>query len=268
MKICWSTLEHVHLTRNGFFRKGTHSYIERLCCKECGEPYLVSRFKNTDYCSLSCASKNKKITNETRSKISKSLKGYKKSKEECLAIAKRMSKGGVVKRNIALYDTYADQLIPIEEVRDLNGVLETICTKCNNWFIPKRTNVEARAQYIKGNTTREGRLYCSDSCKDSCSIFNKHKYPKGNNPIKSRNVNYYSESQLRTWSKEVLKRANYKCEYCGKKANTSHHIEPKKLVPFHALDPDNGIACCITCHYKFGHSDNCTTINITKKVRC
>jgi len=267
MKICWSNLEHVHLTRNGFFRKGSHSYIERPCCKECGEPYLVSRFKNTDYCSPSCARKNRKITNETKSKISSSLKGNKKSKEECLAIAKRMSKGGVVKRNIALCDTYAHQLIPIEEVRDSNGVLEVKCALCNNWFIPKRTTVEGRAQFIKGNIDRESRLYCSDECKLSCPVFNKHKYPKGTNPRNSRNNYYFTESQLRVWAKEVLKRADYKCEYCGEKATIAHHEQPKKLEPFYALDPDNGIACCKDCHYKFGHKDECSTINIAK-IQC
>lgn len=61
------------------------------------------------------------------------------------------------------------------------------------------------------------------------------------------------------WSKEVLARADNICEYCGEIATDAHHIQPKKLEPFYALDPDNGIACCEECHYKYGHSGSCST---------
>lgn len=49
---------------------------------------------------------------------------------------------------------------------------------------------------------------------------------------------------LATWSQEVLKRVDYICEICGGSAEHAHHIEPKKLQPFLALDPDNGLAVC------------------------
>ena len=73
---------------------------------------------------------------------------------------------------------------------------------------------------------------------------------------------YYTPQELSIWSKEVLKRAKNKCEICGKKAEHAHHIEPKKLVPGLALDPENGLALCKNCHYKYGHVDECSTGNL------
>jgi hypothetical protein len=203
MKICWDEIENFYLTRNGILRKKGHTYTERDSCKECGHPYLMDRFQKTEYCSPSCAQKHRKITNLTRQKLSETSSGRKKTKEQCEALGKRMSKGGVVKKNLPLYDTHAHQLEPFEEVRliIIDGIklLEVKCALCKEWF-------------------------------------------------------------LRIWREEVLKRANYKCEYCGKPATIAHHSKSKKLEPFFALDPDYGLACCEKCHYKYGHRDmECTT---------
>ena len=97
-------------------------------------------------------------------------------------------------------------------------------------------------------------------------VFNKRKYPNGSNPRKYTNNKLFTENELRIWSNAVLIRADYKCEYCEGLATSAHHVRPKKLEPFEALDPDNGIACCNTCHYKYGHKDECSTINIANKI--
>jgi len=175
-------------------------------------------------------------------------------------------KGNVVKHNLPLYDTYSHQLIPVEEVRRCSyrsDLLEVRCVKCGVWFVPKRNLCENRAQFIKGHTDRESRFYCSVSCKFSCSLYHKKKHP---DLVKRKRRNQFSESQLRVWSAEVLKRAKYMCEYCGKEATVAHHIKPKKLEPFFALDPDFGIACCKECHIKYGHSNSeCKYIYLANK---
>jgi hypothetical protein len=263
MKICWDNLEKFHLTHNGFLRKGRHSYIEMDACKECGHPYLMLKFQKTEFCSSSCAQKHRKISIITRKKLSKALLGYKRTKKECEAISKRMSKGGVVKKNLPLHNTYAHQLEGIEEVRHCPKdvkLLEVKCAYCNEWFVPKRTRCEQRCQFIKGNVDRENLFYCSEECKALCPVFHKKRYSAGHNPRKHRNNQQFTENELRIWREEVLKRANYKCEYCGKEAIIAHHSRPKKLEPFFALDPHYGIACCEGCHYKYGHRDSeCTT---------
>ena len=273
MKICYDDLEGIHLTKNGFLRKGHHSYIEMDCCKECGNPYLMHRFKKTEYCSRPCAQKHRKITNLTREKLSKKASGRKLTKEQCQAISDRMSKGDVVKKNIPLYDTYAHQLTPIEKVRRCTvnkRILEVMCVLCHEWFIPKRTVCEQRCQYIKGNTDRENSFYCSDKCKKDCPVFHKKKYPRGYNPRKGRNDElFYTEPELKIWRAEVLKTTNHICEYCGKKANTAHHMRPKKTNQFFALDPYYGVACCQECHNKIAHKDReCTYGYLAAAIRC
>lgn len=247
-------------TRDVFRRKNLY-YKFKPECSVCGQSFFMRMTYPTNVCSIVCSSKLKSV----RDKISSSLSGLKRSSSECVAIAKRMSKGGVVKKNIPLFDTYAEQLVPIEVVRNINGVLEVRCANCNNWFVPGRTSVEGRAQYIKGNIDRECRLYCSDVCKHSCSIFNKHEH---RSDTSSKQNKYFTSVQLSVWSAEVIKRAGFKCEYCGEPAKHAHHERPKKLEPFFALDPDNGVACCVNCHYKYGHSGDCSTVNISKASPC
>jgi len=250
--------EFLYIYTRDVFRRNNLYYKFVSACSVCGQSFFMRINYPTDVCSVSCSNKSTAV----RAKISTALTGLKKTALQCSAISKRMSKGGVVEKNIPLFDTYAKQLIPVEEVKNNNGLLEVRCAYCGKWFIPKRTSVEGRAQFIKGNTDRECRLYCSDVCKDNCPIFNKRNGCKSNKSI------YFTTTQLNTWSKEVLKRADYKCEYCGEKAEHAHHVRPKKLEPGLALDPDNGVACCVKCHYKYGHSGECSSFNISKLTTC
>lgn len=248
--------------RDVFRRKNLYyKYIPK--CIECGQPFFMRVSYPTKFCSKLCSSNSK----YTRNKISASLTGHVRSKEECQKISDRVSKGDVVSKNLPLYNTYYKYLILIEDVKDNKGFLSVKCSVCGEWFIPKRTKVDQRVQYIKGNIDRENKFYCSEECKHSCIIFNKHKYPKGFNPRQSRNTIKIPESQLRTWSKEVMIIADYTCEICNNPAKHSHHIQPKKLEPGLALDPYNGIALCEKCHYKYGHNDECSSIKLAN-VRC
>ncbi len=76
----------------------------------------------------------------------------------------------------------------------------------------------------------------------------------------------YTEIELQTLNRFVMKRENSLCEYCGERAEHVHHIKPKKLEPFFALDPDYAISVCKKCHYKKGHKDECSTGNLAKIV--
>jgi 5-methylcytosine-specific restriction endonuclease McrA len=84
------------------------------------------------------------------------------------------------------------------------------------------------------------------------------------NFLSSKNRKIYHTKEYNIWRQEVLKRADYKCEYCGNDANTAHHIKPQKLEPFFSLDPDYGVSCCRRCHYKYGHEigTECSTTNL------
>lgn len=252
--------EFSYIYKRDVFRKGSlyYKFISQCCC--CGKSFFMRLSPPTIVCSVQCSNRLQIV----RDKISKSLTGHKRSLSECKNISKRMSKGDVVCRNIPLFDTYAKQLLSIDEVRNVCGVLEVKCSLCLQWFVPKRTQVIQRVQFIKGNVDRENRFYCSDKCKTECPVFYKHKYQAGHNVRKSRNITDVGE--LKLWSQEVLKRANYTCEICGESAEHAHHIQPKKLVPGLALDPENGLALCKKCHYKYGHRDGCSTGNLAHMV--
>lgn len=252
MKLCWDFLNSIHLTKAGDFRKGSTYYLYRDKCKNCGDPFLTLKQHPGEFCSNLCAQSgehnhrfNKHPSKETRRKMSIKSLGKK-----C-----NFWKGGVTKKNVALFDTYANQIFFAEEVRrDLTNsyLLQVRCTKCRKWFTPTMKAVNCRISSLNGGPG-ECRFYCSDICKEKCSIFKCKKWPRGFS-IK----NDYTVSELSIWRKEVLRRANCLCEYCGEKANTAHHIRPKKLEPFFALDPDYGIACCKKCHIKYGHRDECS----------
>lgn len=254
-----------YIYQRDVFRKGSNYYKFNKSCSICGKSYFTRTCYPSIWCSKKCAMKD----SEVRKKLSEANKGIKRSSEECNNISLRMSKGGVVVKNLPLFDTYTHQISDIEDVgyiitQDGLKLLQVKCVYCNNWFTPTRSQCENRAQFIKGNTDRESRFYCSTLCKANCPIYHKKKYPSGYNPRSHRNN--FNGSDLKAWSKEVLKRADNKCEYCGKKAVLAHHIQPKKLEPFFALDPENGLACCEECHYLYGHKDECSTGNLANKI--
>lgn len=172
-------------------------------------------------------------------------------------------KGGIVKRDVSLYNTYNDRISYCEETRrDPNEtiLLQVRCTKCNKWFTPNLNQINSRINALNSFNNAEHRFYCSDECRHSCSVFGKKKYSYNDKRYKT-NPNFTS-ADLKIWSDEVLKRAGYICEYCSAPAEHAHHIQPKKVEPFYALDPENGVACCKSCHYKYGHNKECSTSNL------
>ena len=137
------------------------------------------------------------------------------------------------------------------------------CKNCNKIFVPDHNALKNRIWALEKDDGNDGvYLYCSTKCKNECPLF-------GLNPVcyidKTNLETIYTENELGIWRTEVFKRANYLCEYCGKPAEHAHHIKPKKLEPFFALDPDYGVACCAKCHYKYGHKNECKTTKIASK---
>jgi len=222
---------------------------------------------------------NKGLTKETDDRIktiSKSLTGKKLSKKHRnnLSISKKKLynnkknhpsyKGRYYSENIPLYDTYNNQLTIEEKSKRYKNdkqILTVICTNCKKRFIPKLSSVSERVRSLKGMGYGENRLYCSEECKQKCSIFNKHIYQDGH-----PNKKPYTESEYQTFRRFVLERDNHICQYCGKLATDVHHERPQKLEPFFALDPDYAWSCCKECHYDKGHPGECSTGSIAHKI--
>lgn len=252
MKICYDALEGIHLTSNGVFLKNDRdSYIYMGSCKHCGDPYLTIKHRPSKFCDRSCAQIGREFSTITKKRISKSKKG-------------KATKHGAYLLGLAAYDTYAHRLwCDKTGYKYIKGVkvLTVGCANCGEMFVPKPVAVVHRIRFLEDKEPCESRFYCSDQCRGVCPIFGQHKYSKGQKS--SFEVTNYEHL---VWRQKVMENANYKCEYCGEKATDAHHIRPKQLEPFFALDPDYGIACCEGCHYKYGHKDECSSVNIAKVI--
>ena len=175
-------------------------------------------------------------------------------------------KGGVTKLRIALFDTYASRLDWIEEVRrdpENNDYLQVKCieSNCKKWFTPTIDMISSRIKSINTNIG-SNRFYCSDGCKNKCSIFNQQKYPKGQKP-------YYTRPDQNDWAKLVKERDNYECQRCGSTENlVAHHIEGLNINPIESADIDIGITFCKICHKKAHKDEGCRPIDLQKRNLC
>jgi hypothetical protein len=139
------------------------------------------------------------------------------------------------------------------------------------WFTPEQSKLLARIYALEKCNNDVSNLYCSIECQNSCPLFGKktetliieYKIIYG-----EKKISLYTSEEYNIWRQEVLKRADYLCEYCGEPAIHSHHSRPQKLEPGFVLDPDFGIACCKECHYKYGHETGteCSTGNLAYKI--
>ena len=115
----------------------------------------------------------------------------------------------------------------IEEMRynpDKPGEKE-IQVHCENskkqggWFTPDGKEIGYRYEAIeKGNGGSY--IYYSQECKLECPLFNLRSDPN----LKKEVLHTQHEYQI--WRNEVLKRAEFLCEYCGELATHVHHSRP------------------------------------------
>lgn len=161
-------------------------------------------------------------------------------------------KGGVTKKGLALFDTYAGQINFCESVRrdpDNQSILQVKCAYCGKWFTPLIHAVQNRIRGLE--KLDDHRFYCSDGCRSECPIFRKYKYPSGFRKNTSREV----VPELR---QIVFQRDGYKCQMCWAESNLHcHHIKGYAQNKMLGNDPDNCITLCKTCHQKIHKRDGC-----------
>ena len=262
-----------------------------MYCIYCGKRANY-KFKNGKW----CCSKSKNSCPEIKRKIINSIKGKKRSKD----FKKRMSilmsgennhmfgSGGYWKgkkrspEDIKKFKQ--SHLITIKEIKkrypffykvedikagSQKNLFKVRCknTKCKNskenngWFeLPYHKIYERIRQLEKEYGNEANFLYCSDECKEECSLYNLRINLSENNNI--------SETDYQTFRKFVLERDDHVCQFCGKLAIDVHHERPQILEPFFALDPDFAWACCKECHYKKGHAagTECSTGSLANKL--
>jgi len=129
------------------------------------------------------------------------------------------------------------------------------------WFTPTKIQFYERIRQLEKDYGSGGcYFYCSDRCKTQCPLFNLK-----SDPLKETDKPFTQE-EYEIFREFILKRDNYKCQYCEKKATEVHHERPQKLEPFFALDPDLAWSVCKKCHYKYGHKTGteCSTGKLAK----
>lgn len=210
-------------------------------------------------------SRNKKIIIEKKKQyyeankesiIEKSKHRYETNKE---AIAKQRKK---YNRSKALFDTYAHQLAFVDKLKRDADFLKVSCTFCKRWFNPTNLEVKARIAALNSIDGKECRFYCSDECKQSCSVYRQVKYPKGQKP-------YYKRSDQKEWSELVKERDRYRCIRCGSTEELiAHHIEGLNVNPLESADIDIGITLCVECDKIVHSEEGCRRIDLTKDQLC
>jgi len=154
----------------------------------------------------------------------------------------------------------------IEEMRynpDKPGEIQVHCKNHNclnskekgGWFTPKYNQLYERIRAIEYFDNDINNFYCSIACKNTCPLYG----TKATELLPKNNQSLYTQEEYQTFRDYVLKRDNYKCQYCGAKAEQVHHERPQKLEPFFVLDPDLAWSVCKKCHFKYGHKNECST---------
>jgi hypothetical protein len=144
---------------------------------------------------------------------------------------------------------------------EVDGDIHCRCSYCKEYFKPTRKHLMHRIVSLNGGHRGERRLYCSDKCKNSCSIFYQKKYIKGFESDTSRP----DQTELK---KLVLERDNSQCQRCGSSEDLHcHHITGVEINPIESADIDNCITLCKECHGKV-HSDNGCHYSDFKRQPC
>ena len=179
-------------------------------------------------------------------------------------------KGGYNARKIPLYDHYASQINFCEETRrspNDSNILQVRCTEsgCRRWFTPNLWSVINRIRVLNGypkGAEGEQRFYCSDKCKQTCSIYNQKKYPKGFEPTSYR-------PNQKEWANLVLKRDGYECIICNSKEKLkAHHIKGIYQDPTESADIDKGITLCNECHILVHRENGCRPVDLQRNNLC
>lgn len=167
-----------------------------------------------------------------------------------LSILKEGHPRGRGGKNVAWYDTYASKIDWIEEIRrnpKNPNYLQVKCKNCNTWITPSMIEVDNRVSALLRKGTGECNFYCSDKCKQSCSIFGRVKYYK-NTEDEDIEKGYCREWKRYKDKDSIKQRDNYKCqnEECWGKSKKLiiHHIDYNKKN----CEDKNLITLCYSCN--------------------
>ena len=145
--------------------------------------------------------------------------------------------------------------------RDRSVKLNSICNPCSRSISltgKKRgpMSAETKAKLSAAQTgkthTAESRAKMSDSHKGSPNPHYQSVRVACTKMYGENNV--YPRHHFTEWAIQVKERDNYTCNRCDTEATGhyihAHHVSPKEFFPNQALNIDNGVTLCSSCHHK------------------
>lgn len=198
---------------------------------------------------------------KNREKISaRSAKYYANNKEKHLQEKKAPAKFRVksVRNLLKYYEEYSTV------VQNSVEYVLLPCKQCGELFQPSIQQVDSRLRSILGKLAGDNHLYCSDSCKQNCDIYNRKKY-SGEELLLRGGIDRSREIQpeLRAM---CLERDYYSCIKCGSQEDLEcHHFEGVELNPILSADLDNVVTYCSNCHLKAHQEIGCRYSDLRRK---
>lgn len=155
----------------------------------------------------------------------------------------------------APFGTFAHKLtIEEESIVGESGLLMCRCSKCREYFCPSYSSVINRILSLDGKQQGECRLYCSDNCKASCTIFNTKWLPR---VLTKANLRCHQNTNRKMLIQLQFDEYGYNfCEVYGEEMKASkltlHH---NHMVVFHPKEADNMAHQILVCKKHHTHED-------------
>ncbi len=154
------------------------------------------------------------------------------------------------------YNHYSPKLIGDETRRNPKDkkCLQVKCKKCKKWVTPDRQQLKRRIGSTEGRVPGDHNFYCSDTCKNSCTLY-RFKPHQQTDPRSKLYVPKTDQQQARLCQTNNLKELqcdeqgyNY-CERCGDIIDVElHHTLEIAKHGNDAINSAGHILLCPGCH--------------------
>lgn len=117
---------------------------------------------------------------------------------------------------------------------------------------PPRHNKGCHCNRCSGFPVIYGKTPWNKGIKFDAIRGNRHWNWQGGKPKKVRGMTYEENRKYKDWRKEVFKRDDWMCQFCGKRGGILHadHVNPWIAYPKLRFELSNGRTLCAPCHRK------------------
>lgn len=216
-------------------------------CKECEKEYKKMHKDKTKTYQIEYRKINKERLRE------RSKNNYALNKDEI--ISKNNAYSYSPTDSMILFN----QLSSVDSPLIVDGLITVICKNCGKRITPNVIEIRHRINSVNGKMSGENNFYCSDKCRNSCSLFNfrtdsidprSKLYIKDKDRKETRNCQTNSLKQLQCDNNGH----NY-CEKCGDIIDVElHHTHNVAKYGKSAINSAGHVLLCFRCHIEIHES--------------